>query len=214
MPIDSEQKVTVLGLGYIGLPTAALIARSGSKVTGVYVSQHVVDTVNNGKVHIEEVDLDGLVQGVVSRGALIASTEVATADVFVIAVPTPHDAEHRPDITHVLSAARAIAPKLTAGNLVILESTSPVGTTEKVAALLADLRPDLKVPGACTGAADIFVAYCPERVLPGRILVELVDNDRCIGGITPRCARRAMTFYRQFVRGACVTTTARAAERT
>ncbi len=212
MPIDSEQTVSVLGLGYIGLPTAALIARSGNKVTGVDVSQHVVDTINNGKVHIEEVDLDGLVQGVVARGALAASTEVAPANVFVIAVPTPHDEEHRPDIGHVLSAARAIAPKLQPSNLVILESTSPVGTTEKVAALLAELRPDLKVPGACSGAADIFVAYCPERVLPGRILVELVDNDRCIGGITPRCARRAMTFYRQFVRGACVTTSARAAE--
>ncbi len=212
MPIDNDQQVTVLGLGYIGLPTAALIARSGSRVTGIDVSQHVVDTINNGKVHIEEVDLDGLVQGVVSRGALVASTDVAPADVFVIAVPTPHDEEHRPDISHVLSAARAIAPKLEVGNLVILESTSPVGTTEKVAALLAELRPDLNVPGACTGAADIFVAYCPERVLPGRILVELVDNDRCIGGITPRCARRAMTFYRQFVRGACVTTSARAAE--
>ena len=212
MPIDTEQKVTVLGLGYIGLPTAALIARSGCKVTGVDVSQTVVDTINSGRVHIEEVDLDGLVQGVVSRGALVASIEVAPADTFVIAVPTPHDDEHRPDISHVLSAARAIAPKLEAGNLVILESTSPVGTTEKVAELIAELRPDLKVPGACNGAADIFVAYCPERVLPGRILVELVDNDRCIGGITPRCARRAMTFYRQFVRGACVTTSARAAE--
>lgn len=158
MPIDTQQTVTVLGLGYIGLPTAALIARSGCKVTGVDVSRNVVDTVNSGKVHIEEVDLDGLVQGVVSRGALVASVDVAPADTFVIAVPTPHDDEHRPDISHVLSTARAIAPKLEAGNLVILESTSPVGTTEKVAALLAELRPDLKVPGACIGAADIFVA--------------------------------------------------------
>ena len=212
MPIDTDQQVTVLGLGYIGLPTAALIARSGCRVTGVDVSEKVVETVNSGKVHIEEVDLDGLVQGVVARGALTASTEVAPADSFVIAVPTPHDADHRPDISYVLAAARAIARKLQAGNLVILESTSPVGTTEKVAALIAELRPDLKVPGACAGAADIFIAYCPERVLPGRILVELVDNDRCIGGITPRCARRAMTFYRQFVRGACITTSARAAE--
>lgn len=212
MPTDAEQRVTVLGLGYIGLPTAALIARSGCRVTGVDVSQSVVDTVNSGKVHIEEVDLDGLVQGVVARGTLSAATSVVPADSFVIAVPTPHDAEHRPDISHVLAAARAIAPVLVAGNLVILESTSPVGTTEQVAALLAELRPDLKIPSHCTGAADIFVAYCPERVLPGRILVELVNNDRCIGGITPRCARRAMTFYRQFVRGACVTTTARAAE--
>src|SRR3546814_9522731 len=142
-------------------------------------------TINSGKVHIEEVDLDGLVQGVVARGALTASTRVAPADSFVIAVPTPHDEEHRPDISHVLSAARAIAPVLAPGNLVILESTSPVGTTEKVAAQIAELRPDLKVPGACTGAADIFIAHCPERVLPGRILVEMVDNDRCIGGITP-----------------------------
>jgi UDP-N-acetyl-D-mannosaminuronic acid dehydrogenase len=210
--VDIEQKVTVVGLGYIGLPTAALIARSGCKVTGIDVSAKVVETVNNGKVHIEEVDLDGLVQGVVARGTLTAATAMAAADSFVIAVPTPHDAEHRPDISYVLDAARAIAPVLVAGNLVILESTSPVGTTEKVADLIADLRPDLRVPGRCSGAADIFIAYCPERVLPGRILVELVDNDRCIGGITPRCARRAMTFYRQFVRGACVTTTARAAE--
>lgn len=212
MPTDIEQKVTVLGLGYIGLPTAALIARSGCRVTGVDVSQHVVDTVNNGKVHIEEVDLDGLVQGVVARGALTASTEVQPAETFVIAVPTPHDDEHRPDISYVLSAARAIAPVLKVGDLIILESTSPVGTTEQIAKLIAAERPDLKVPGNCASAADIFIAYCPERVLPGRILVELVDNDRCIGGITPRCARRAMTFYRQFVRGACITTTARAAE--
>ncbi len=212
MAVDIEQKVTVVGLGYIGLPTAALIARSGCKVTGIDVSAKVVETVNNGKVHIEEVDLDGLVQGVVARGTLVASTTMVAADTFVIAVPTPHDAEHRPDTSFVLDAARAIAPVLEAGNLVILESTSPVGTTEKVAELIADLRPDLRVPGRCSGAADIFIAYCPERVLPGRILVELVDNDRCIGGITPRCARRAMTFYRQFVRGACVTTTARAAE--
>lgn len=120
MPIDNDQQVTVLGLGYIGLPTAALIARSGSKVTGVDVNRHVVDTINNGKVHIEEVDLDGLVKGVVSRGALVASTEVAPAGVFVVAVSMPHDEEDRPDIHHVPSAARAIAPKLEAGNLVIL----------------------------------------------------------------------------------------------
>src|SRR3546814_1162185 len=133
VPIDTDQQVTVLGLGYIGLPTAALIARSGCRVTGVDVSPQVVDTINSGKVHIEEVDLDGLVQGVVARGALTASTRVAPADSFVLAVPTPHDEEHRPDISHVLSAARAIAPVLAPGNLVILESTSPVGTTEKVA---------------------------------------------------------------------------------
>lgn len=164
MPIDSDQNVTVLGLGYIGLPTAALIARSGSKVTGVDVSKHVVETVNSGKVHIEEVDLDGLVQGVVSRGSLVASTKVAPADVFVIAVPTPHDDEHRPDISHVLSAARAIAPQLVPGNLVILESTSPVGTTEKVAALLASCAPTSRfrapAPAPPTSSSPIAPSAC------------------------------------------------------
>jgi UDP-N-acetyl-D-mannosaminuronic acid dehydrogenase len=212
MPVDIEQKVAVIGLGYIGLPTAALIARAGLFVLGVDVSAQVVETVNSGRVHIEEIDLDGLVQGVVSRGVLRASMSVEPADTFVIAVPTPHGEDHTPDISFVLDAARSIAPVLAPGNLVILESTSPIGTTEQVCATIAGLRPDLKVPGCTTGTPDIFVAYCPERVLPGRILIELVDNDRCIGGITPRCARKAMTFYRQFVRGACVTTTARAAE--
>ena len=212
MPVENEQKVAVIGLGYIGLPTAALIARSGARVLGVDVSAHVVETVNNGKVHIEEVDLDGLVQGVVSRGLLRASLAVETADVFVIAVPTPVSEDHAPDISYVLNAARTIAPVLKAGDVVILESTSPVGTTEAMRDLLGQLRPDLKMPVAGNGPADVAIAYCPERVLPGRILVELIDNDRCIGGITPRCARKALSFYRGFVRGACITTSAKAAE--
>lgn len=212
MPQQHDARVVVIGLGYIGLPTAALIAGSGFAVTGVDVRPEIVETINSGRVHIEEVDLDGLVQGVVARGALKAALAPVPADVFVIAVPTPVAADRAPDISYVLDAARAIAPVLEAGNLVILESTSPVGTTESLCALLAELRPDLKLPGHCDGAADLFVAYCPERVLPGRILIELVDNDRCIGGITPRCARKAMSFYRAFVRGACVTTGARAAE--
>jgi UDP-N-acetyl-D-mannosaminuronic acid dehydrogenase len=212
MPIDKDQTVVVVGLGYIGLPTAAVIARAGAHVLGLDVSSHVVDTVNEGRVHIEEVDLHGLVQGVVDRGRLRASTTPEPADVFVIAVPTPIRDDHAPDISYVLSAARTIAPVLKGGDLVILESTSPVGTTEQVAALIAAARPDLKIPGHSTGTPDLYISYCPERVLPGRILIELVDNDRVIGGITPRCARRAMTFYRGFVRGACLTTTARAAE--
>lgn len=212
MPVDVENRVSVIGLGYIGLPTAALIARSGAKVLGVDVSPHVVETVNGGKVHIEEVDLDGLVQGVVARGLLRASLDVEAADVFVIDVPTPVSENNAPDISYVLAAARTIAPVLEPGNIVILESTSPVGTTEAMRDLLAELRPDLRMPGKVQGAADISIAYCPERVLPGRILVELIDNDRCIGGITPRCARKALSFYRQFVRGACITTSARAAE--
>ena len=211
---DIELKVVVLGLGYIGLPTAAVIARTGASVLGVDVTESVVDTVNSGKVHIEEVDLDGLVSGVVARGSLRASTSIEPADVFVIAVPTPFAEDHAPNIGYVLQAATSIAAVLKAGDTIILESTSPVGTTEKVRDLLAQLRPDLRVPGRTGEAADVAIAYCPERVLPGRILVELIDNDRVIGGITPRCARKALTFYRRFVRGACVTTTARAAEMT
>ncbi|MDQ1159176.1 UDP-N-acetyl-D-mannosaminuronic acid dehydrogenase [Sphingomonas sp. SORGH_AS 950] len=216
MPLDTEFAVTVMGLGYIGLPTAAIIARTGAMVTGVDVTPSVVETINSGRVHIEEVDLDGLVSGVVSRGLLRAALTVAPADVFVIAVPTPFTEERQPDITYVLDAARAVAPVLKTGDTVILESTSPVGTTEQVRDLIATLRPDLKMPGLARAGeqADLAIAYCPERVLPGRILVELIDNDRVIGGITPRCARKALAFYRRFVRGACVTTTARAAEMT
>ena len=212
MSVQPETKVAVIGLGYIGLPTAALIARSGMKVLGVDVSAHVVETVNSGRIHIEEVDLDCLVQGVVSRGLLRASLTVEEADAFVIAVPTPVSADHAPDISYILAAARTIAPVLRPGNIVILESTSPVGTTEALRDELARMRPDIRMPGSPGNAADIAIAYCPERVLPGRILIELVNNDRCIGGITPRCARKALTFYRQFVRGECITTLARAAE--
>jgi UDP-N-acetyl-D-mannosaminuronic acid dehydrogenase len=211
---DGELDVVVLGLGYIGLPTAAVIARTGARVLGVDLTKSVVDTINSGKVHIEEVDLDGLVSGVVARGSLRASTEIAPADVFVIAVPTPFEGDHAPDISYVLQAARAVATVLKVGDTVILESTSPVGTTEQVRDLLAKLRPDLRVPGRTGEQADVAIAYCPERVLPGRILHELIANDRVIGGVTPRCARKALGFYRRFVRGACVTTSARAAEMT
>ena len=207
-----QTHVAVLGLGYIGLPTAAVVARSGASVLGIDIHAHVVDTVNAGQVHIEEVDLDALVQGVVQRGLLRASTVIEPSDVFLIAVPTPFDDDHAPDVSHVLSAARSIAPVLKAGDIVILESTSPVGTTDRVRDELETLRPDLRFPHAGNGAADVAIAYCPERVLPGRILVELIDNDRCIGGITPRCARKALAFYRSFVRGACITTTAKVAE--
>ncbi|KQR86218.1 UDP-N-acetyl-D-mannosamine dehydrogenase [Sphingomonas sp. Leaf343] len=216
MASAAELDVVVMGLGYIGLPTAAVIARTGARVLGVDVTASVVETVNSGRVHIEEVDLDGLVSGVVARGTLRASTQIAPADIFVIAVPTPFAADHQPDIGYVLQAATSIAAVLKAGDTIILESTSPVGTTEQVRDLLAVLRPDLRVPGhgGIGESADIAIAYCPERVLPGRILVELIDNDRVIGGVTPRCARKALAFYRRFVRGACVTTTARAAEMT
>lgn len=212
MALNPRPIVCVMGLGYIGLPTAAIVARSGSKVIGIDVRADVVETVNSGGVHIDEVDLDALVQGVVARGLLRASTDVEPADVFLIAVPTPFDDDHAPDISHILAAARTIAPVLKPGDLIVLESTSPVGTTDTLRDLVAELRPDLHVPRRGNGTADIAIAYCPERVLPGRILVELIDNDRCIGGITPRCARKALAFYRGFVRGACITTSARIAE--
>ncbi|MFC0206394.1 UDP-N-acetyl-D-mannosamine dehydrogenase [Novosphingobium soli] len=223
MKSDTKPAVCVVGLGYIGLPTAAVIARSGCKVLGLDVSQEVVDTINRGEIHIEEVDLDGLVQGVVARGLLSASTEVAPADVFVIAVPTPFEkdgsGDHAPDISYVLAAGRTIAPVLKSGDVVILESTSPVGTTEQLRDLIAAIRPDLKIPqsdpgGLARETPDIAIAYCPERVLPGRILEELTNNDRSIGGVTPRCARKALAFYKRFVRGECVTTDARSAEMT
>ena len=213
---DVKPDVCVVGLGYIGLPTAAIIARAGCKVLGLDVSQHVVDTINRGEIHIEEVDLDGLVHGVVQRGLLRASTQIAPSDVFVIAVPTPFekDGHHTPDISYVLAAATQVAAVLKAGDTVILESTSPVGTTEQMRDLMAGLRPDLKFPGKTKETPDVSIAYCPERVLPGRILEELTNNDRSIGGITPRCARKALAFYKRFVRGTCVTTDARSAEMT
>jgi UDP-N-acetyl-D-mannosaminuronic acid dehydrogenase len=213
---DNLPRVSVIGLGYIGLPTAAVIARAGMPVHGVDVSEAVVDTINRGEIHIEEVDLDGLVQGVVQRGLLRAGTQVEPADVFVIAVPTPFhkDGQHTPDVSHVLAAAESVATVLKTGDTIILESTSPVGTTEQVRDAIAMARPDLARPGITPGTPDVAIAYCPERVLPGRILVELINNDRSIGGITPRCARRALAFYKRFVRGTCVTTDARSAEMT
>lgn len=206
--------VSVVGLGYIGLPTAAIVARAGCRVRGVDVSQSVVNTVNRGEIHIEEVDLDGLVRGVVQRGLLSASQQVAPADIFVITVPTPfeRDDDHTPDTSYVMAAATEVAGVLKPGDCLILESTSPVGTTEAMRDLIAGLRPDLKLPGLTEDTPDIAIAYCPERVLPGRVLVELTHNDRSIGGITPRCARKALSFYKLFVRGTCVTTEARSAE--
>ena len=214
MLVDKKPDVCVLGLGYIGLPTAAVIARSGCKVLGVDVNADVVDIINRGEIHIEEVDLDGLVQGVVARKMLRASTMVEPSDVFVIAVPTPFDINHEPDISYVLSAATDVAAVLKQGDTIILESTSPVGTTDQVRDMIAKLRPDLKIPGITGETPDVSIAYCPERVLPGRILEELTNNDRSIGGITPRCARKALTFYKRFVRGECITTDARSAEMT
>lgn len=205
--------VAMIGLGYIGLPTAAIIARAGLSVRGVDISRRIVDLVNQGEVHIQETDLDALVKNVVTDGMLTASTEAPVADIYLIAVPTPLAENNTPDISMVLDAARLVAPVLPAGGCVILESTSPVGTTQQISAVLAQLRPDLAIPGHCGDKTpDVHIAYCPERVLPGRIIEELVANDRVVGGTTPECARRAQAFYTRFVRGDCIATTAGVAE--
>lgn len=207
-------RVCVVGLGYIGLPTAALIASRGTTVVGVDIDPSVVATIADGRIHIAEADLDGLVQKVVFSKRLLARSEPEPADVFLIAVPTPLSGNKKPVIDYVLSAAQSIAPHLRKGNLVILESTSPVGTTEQICDLLAELRPDLTFPDhdGDGAEADVAIAYCPERVLPGRILIELVQNDRCVGGMTPACAAKARDFYELFVRGRCIETSARTAE--
>lgn len=205
--MDNNTKVTMMGLGYIGLPTAALIASKGIHVMGVDVQQDVVDTINSGKIHIVEPALDGLVKHDVERGYLKASTTTAKSDVFLIAVPTPFKGdEHEPDLKYVESATRMILPQLEAGNLFIIESTSPVGTTEKMATLIFSERPELE--------GKIYIAYCPERVLPGNVIYELKNNDRAIGGIDEAATQQACEFYQLFVTGELHQTNARTAEMT
>ncbi|MBB5703762.1 UDP-N-acetyl-D-mannosaminuronic acid dehydrogenase [Ochrobactrum daejeonense] len=209
--------VSVIGLGYIGLPTAAVMASRGLMVIGVDVSAHVIDTINAGKVHIVEPDLDRAVQDVVKVGRLRATTTPEASDAFVVAVPTPFKATEAggtpdPDLSYIRSAATMIAPVLKTGDLVILESTSPVGATEQMSAWLADARPDLTFPQTAGENSDIRVAHCPERVLPGQVLKELVSNDRVVGGMTPLCAQRAVDLYRHFVEGECIVTDCRTAE--
>ena len=189
-----------------------MIASRGVDVIGVDVNPQVVDIINSGKIHITEPDLDIIVHAVVQTGKLKADTKPHAADAFLIAVPTPFKDGHTPDLRFVEAAARAIAPVLKRGDLVILESTSPVGTTERMVEWLAHARPDLKLPKAGETAMDIHVAYCPERVLPGKVIHELMANDRVIGGITPHCAERARTLYKLFVQGECILTDARTAE--
>lgn len=204
--------LSIIGLGYIGLPTATLFALNKKKVVGVDINTHVVETINQGKIHIVEAELGLLVQQVVQQGYLRATTTPEPADAFLIAVPTPLTGDRKPDLSHVESAARAIAPVLAKGNLIILESTAPVGTTESLAGWLAAARPDLSFPQHAGESSDIRIAYCPERVLPGRIVHELVVNDRVVGGMTPRCSALAIELYTSFVRGSCVATNARTAE--
>ncbi len=204
--------VAMIGLGYIGLPTAAMFAARRVKVIGVDINQHAVDTINRGQIHIVEPELDMIVHSAVTEGFLRATTKPEAADAFLIAVPTPFKGEHEPDVSYVRSAAESIAPVLRAGNLVVLESTSPVGTTEQMVQWLAAARPDLRFPAPGVDAVDVNVAYCPERVLPGHVVHELVENDRIVGGLTPQCSERAVALYRTFVKGDLLVTNARTAE--
>lgn len=208
------ETISVVGLGYIGLPTAAMFASRSVNVIGVDVRKDIVDIINEGRIHIIEPGLEEVVRSAVEKGTLRAVTVPTPADAFIIAVPTPFTGtNHEPDLSYIESACRSIAPVLRHGNLVILESTSPVGATDKVEKLLAAARPDLRFPSEAGKATDIFIAHCPERVLPGMVMSELISNDRVIGGVTPQCARVAVSLYQIFVEGECIiASSTRAAE--
>ncbi len=200
-----DKIICVIGLGYIGLPTASLLGTKGFQVHGVDVSEHVVNTINKGQIHIVEPDLDIMVRSAVNAGNLKAGLEPIEADIFIIAVPTPFKGDHEPDLSYVESATKMISPFVKPGNLVILESTSPVGTTDEVVAkILSDDGHDID--------KEVYVAHCPERVLPGRILIELVENDRIVGGVNPLATQKAVEFYETFVRGEVLSTDSRTAE--
>jgi UDP-N-acetyl-D-mannosaminuronic acid dehydrogenase len=206
------KRVSVIGLGYVGLPTAATLASRGLEVIGVDIKQEAVDRINEGRAHFVEPDLDIVLQAVVKAGNLRAVIQPEPADAFMIAVPTPTDAEHRPDMHAVESALRQIAPVLRPGDLVVVESTSPVGTTEWAAGVLKAARPDLTNPLEAPEASDLLLAYCPERILPGQTLRELIDNARIVGGLDKRSAERARALYGTFAKGEIVMATAREAE--
>jgi UDP-N-acetyl-D-mannosaminuronic acid dehydrogenase len=218
----SFETISVIGLGYIGLPTAAMFASRKKKVIGVDVNQITVNTINRGNIHIVEPDLDMIVHAAVTEGYLKAVTVPEPADAFLIAVPTPfqpltskeeQEGEiPQPNLKYIESAAKAIAPILKKGDLIILESTSPVGATEQLAEWLAEARDDLTFPQEKGEGSDIRVAHCPERVLPGHVVRELVENDRVIGGMTTKCSEAAIELYQTFVKGECVITNARTAE--
>jgi len=208
----SYNTVSVIGLGYIGLPTAAAFASRRVNVIGVDVDTNAVDIINKGEIHIVEPELDMVVHAAVTEGYLKATITPEPADAFLIAVPTPFKDGYEPDLSYIKSASKAIAPVLKPGDLVILESTSPVGATERMADWLAEARNDLTFPQHSGEESDIRIAHCPERVLPGHVMRELVENDRVIGGMTPRCSEAAIALYKTFVQGTCVVTDARTAE--
>ncbi len=197
------EKICVLGLGYVGLPTASLLATKGYAVSGIDVKKEVVEQINQGKVHIVEPDLDVMVKSAVQSGNLKAYIEPQPADIFIIATPTPFKDDNQPDLHYVFSAAKAITKVVKNGDLIILESTSPVGTTEQVQEIIVTECPQL---------SNLYFCHCPERVLPGRVLHELIDNDRVIGGIDEQSTEKAIEFYQHFVRGELLETNARTAE--
>ncbi|HEY0485762.1 MAG TPA: UDP-N-acetyl-D-mannosamine dehydrogenase [Mycobacteriales bacterium] len=210
--MNTFDRIAVIGLGYIGLPTAAALATNGLDVVGVDVNTRTVESVNRGEVPFVEPDLGVAVSGAVKLGRLKASTEAPEADVFIVAVPTPFQEGHKADLSYIRAATEAIAPKLRGSELVILESTSPPGTTEQMADWVRELRPDLPVAGHTADGTGVAFAHCPERVLPGRVMVELVTNDRIIGGLTPGAAERAADLYRAFCQGEMIITDAATAE--
>ncbi|CAB3661675.1 UDP-N-acetyl-D-mannosamine dehydrogenase [Achromobacter animicus] len=212
MQSSNVKSVSVVGLGYIGLPAAAMFASRKVKVVGIDVNQDAIDTINSGKIHIVEPELDLLVHAAVTEGYLRATTIPEPADAFVIAVPTPFKKDYEPDLSYIRAATMSIAPVLKKGDVIILESTSPVGTTEQMIGWLAEARPDLRFPTSSVANPDVNVAYCPERVLPGHVVRELVQNDRIIGGMTAACSQRAVEVYRVFVAGELLVTDARTAE--
>ncbi len=203
----------MIGLGYIGLPTAAMFASRKKQVCGVDVNEQAVTTINAGNIHIVEPDLDIVVRVAVTEGYLKASLTPEEADAFLIAVPTPFKEDKKPDLKYIESACRAIAPVLRKGNVLVLESTSPVGATRQMAEWIAELRPDLRLPVKDDSTdQDLFIAHCPERVLPGHVMRELVENDRVIGGMSQLCAEKAKALYQVFVEGECVLTNCDTAE--
>tara|TARA_Y100001935_G_C17311216_1_gene516427 strand:- start:8730 stop:10004 length:1275 start_codon:yes stop_codon:yes gene_type:complete len=212
----SYKKISVIGLGYIGLPTAAVLASKNKTVIGVDVNEEIIKKVNEGRIHIIEPHLEEIVSTVVKEGYLKATSKTENSDAFIIAVPTPFKKELKhipePDLKYIKSAANSIAPKLKKGNLIILESTSPVGTTKQLTKWLSELRPDLLFPLNTDEKPDVNIAYCPERVLPGKVIEELTSNDRVVGGMTDNCSKRAIQLYKIFVKGKCIQTDSQTAE--
>jgi UDP-N-acetyl-D-mannosaminuronic acid dehydrogenase len=209
--MENKRKICIMGMGYIGLPTAALLANRGYQVHGVDVNQHAINTINRGEIHIVEPELNAFVRSAVNSGSLVANIDPAESDIFMIAVPTPFHSDKFnevtnspiPNVDYIIDATKKIAPYIKSGNLILLESTSPVGTTDMIAGILKREGVDVN---------NIFVAHSPERVLPGHIMGELIENDRVVGGINNKSTKRAAEFYRDFVKGEVLETTAKMAE--